>query len=277
MNNYFQDKTVIVTGASKGVGAATARIFANARANLVIVARNSTALKAISDELQVKTRVMPVAMDVSNYSECENLISQSIIEFSSIHFLINNAGCHKRGLVEDVDPIDHGEMIDVNLKAPIILSRMVIPHMRKSGGGAIINVSSLAGRTPVPGSASYSASKSGLRAFTYSLASELKNSQIKLGVISPGPINTGFIMSNIDAVSDITFSQPISTPNKVAKEILKLCVNKRQEKSIPMISGFLTTITYLFPRFSSFLQPLLEAKGRRVKEKLKIRNKNISL
>ena len=168
-------------------------------------------------------------------------------------------------------------MIDVNLKAPIILSRMVIPHMRKSGGGAIINVSSLAGRTPVPGSASYSASKSGLRAFTYSLASELKNSQIKLGVISPGPINTGFIMSNIDAVSDITFSQPISTPNKVAKEILKLCVNKRQEKSIPMISGFLTTITYLFPRFSSFLQPLLEAKGRRVKEKLKIRNKNISL
>ena len=84
MNNYFQDKTVIVTGASKGVGAATARIFANARANLVIVARNSTALKAISDELQVKTRVIPVAMDVSNYSECENLISQSIIEFSSI-------------------------------------------------------------------------------------------------------------------------------------------------------------------------------------------------
>ena len=115
----------------------------------------------------------------------------------------------------------------------------------------------------------FEASKFGLRAFTFALAQELEGSGIKLAAVSPGPIDTGFIMSNIDNVADITFSQPMSTGDDVANEILKLCVNARRERSMPPISGLLTTMSYLFPWLGKRLQPLLNAKGRRVKRRLK--------
>jgi short-subunit dehydrogenase len=186
-----------------------------------------------------------------------------------VHVLINNAGYHERGLVESVPIDDLGKMIDVNLRAPIILSRLALPYLKQAGGGAIINVASLAGRTAVPGAATYSATKFGLRAFTMALAEELKDTAVKVAVVSPGPIDTGFIMSNIDEVTDLTFSQPISTADEVAEEIMKLCVNNKRERSMPPVSGVLTTLTYLFPSFARTLRPALEIKGKQVKRKLK--------
>jgi len=269
MDMNFEDKTIIITGGSEGVGAATAHRFAAAGANLVLVARTRKNLDRISDELTGQTRVLTVRMDVSDAEQCSSLFKKAMQEFGSVHVLVNNAGFHMRGLAENIDPQDLATMIDVNLKAPIILSRLAIPYIRESGGGAIINVASLAGRAPIPGAATYSASKFGLRAFTFALGQELAGSGIKVAAVSPGPIDTGFIMSNIDSVADITFSQPISTGSEVAEEIMKLCVNNKRERSMPPISGLLTMVSYLFPAFSKFLQPLLIAKGRRVKKRLK--------
>jgi len=87
--------------------------------------------------------------------------------------------------------------------------------------------------------------------------------------VSPGPIDTGFIMSNIDNVTDLTFSQPIVTADEVADEIMKLCINDKRERSMPPISGLLTTLSYLFPGFGRMMRPLLLARGRRVKRELK--------
>lgn len=269
MDNNFKEKTIIITGGSEGVGAATARKFANAGANLVLVARSKKNLDLIAEELRPKTSVKTVAMDVSDTDACTNLFKKAEFEFGNVHVLINNAGYHSRGLAENIGIEDLGQMIDVNLRAPIILSRLAVPYLRQAGGGAIINVGSLAGRTPVPGSATYSASKAGLRAYTMALASELRRSSIKVAVVSPGPIDTGFIMSNIDNVTDLTFSQPISTADEVADEIMKLCVNDKQERSMPPISGFLTTMTYLFPGIGRVMRPIFERRGRRVKRKLK--------
>jgi len=269
MDNNFKDKTVIITGGSQGVGAATARKFADAGANLVLVARRKKGLENMAEELRPKTRVEIVAMDVSDLDACTNLFKKAEFEFGSVHVLVNNAGFHERGPVENVAIDDLGKIIDVNLRAPIILSRLAIPYLRQSGGGAIINVGSLAGRTPVPGSATYAASKAGLRSFTMALAEELRGSPIRVAVVSPGPIDTGFIMSNIDIVTDLTFSQPISTAEEVADEIMKLCINDNRERSMPPISGFLTTMTYLFPGIGRVMRPLLESRGRRVKRRLK--------
>ena len=269
MDENFNDKTVIITGGSQGVGAATARKFADAGANLVLVARSKRALESMAEELRPKTRVETVTMDVSDMDACTNLLKKAEFEFGSVHVLVNNAGFHARGPAASIAPDDLGKMIDVNLRAPIILSSLTIPYLRQSGGGAIINVGSLAGRTPVPGSATYSAGKSGLRAFTMALAEELRDSPIKVAVVSPGPIDTGFIMSNIDVVTDLTFSQPISTADEVADEIMKLCINDKRERSMPPISGLLTTMTYLFPGIGRVLRPILESRGRRVKRRLK--------
>ena len=269
MDNNFKDKTVIITGGSEGVGAATARKFADNGANLLLVARGKKNLELIAEELRSKARVEIMAMDVSDEDACANLFRKAAFDFGEIHVLINNAGYHVRGPVESIASDELGKMIDVNLKAPIILSRLVVPYMREAGGGAIINVASLAGRLPVPGAATYSATKFGLRAFTFALGDELKHAGIKLAAVSPGPIDTGFIMSNIDNVTDLTFSQPIVTADEVADEIMTLCVNDKRERSMPPISGLLTTVSYLFPGLGNMLRPLLLAKGRRVKRELK--------
>ena len=265
----FNDKTVIVTGGSEGVGAAAARKFADAGANLMLVARNKKNLEAIAAELRDKTRVEIFAMDVSDPKECVNLFKKAEFEFGRIDVLVNNAGFHARGVVEDVTAEDLGRTIDVNLKAPIVLTRIALPFLREAGGGAIINVASLAGRTPVPGSAAYSASKFGLRAFTFALAEELRDTGIKLAVVSPGPIDTGFILADIDKTSDLTFSQPMSTADEVAQVILDLCGNNQREQSLPRTSGWLTTVSYLMPWLWRALRPALERKGERVKKALK--------
>ena len=265
----FKDKTVIITGGSEGVGAAAARLFAEAGANLMLVARNRKNLEAIAAELRDKSRVEIFPMDVSDADSCVDLFKKTQFEFGRIDVLVNNAGFHARGYVETVSAEDLGRTIDVNLKAPIMLTRLALPHIHEAGGGAIINVASLAGRTPVPGSAAYSASKFGLRAFTFSLAEEIRDSDIKLAVVSPGPISTQFILADIDTTSDLTFSQPMSSAEEVAQAILDLCGNKQRELAMPAISGVLTTASYLMPWLGRALRPALERKGSRVKKELK--------
>jgi short-subunit dehydrogenase len=265
----FKDKTVIITGGSEGVGAATARAFAAAGGNLMLVARGKKKLEAIAAELRDKTRVEIMPMDVSDLDACADLFKKTHFEFGRIDILVNNAGFHERGPVESVETDDLAAMIDVNLRAPIVLSRLALPHLVEAGGGAIVNVGSLAGRTPVPNSATYSATKSGLRAFSHALAEEFHGGNIKIALVSPGPIDTGFIMTDVDRVSDLTFSQPISTAGEVAAVILDLCGNRKVEQSMPALSGFLTTLTYLMPWLGRIMRPALERKGARVKRRIK--------
>lgn len=265
----FNNKTVIITGASEGVGRAAAHQFAEAGANLMLVARGKKKLEEVAKSLREKTSVELFPMDVSDADACVDLFKKAQFEFGRVDILVNNAGYHSRGLVEDVEASELGRMIDVNLKAPIMLTRIALPYLQEAGGGAIINVGSLAGRAPIPNSATYSASKSGLRAFTYALGYELADSNIKLAVVSPGPIDTGFIMADIDATSDLTFSQPMSSADEVAQAILDLCGNDLREQSMPRLSGLLTTLAYLMPWLSPKIRPMLERKGAKVKAELK--------
>lgn len=266
----FNGKVVVITGGSQGVGAALARRFAHSGAKLLLAARGKKKLDVLAEELRPFTDVHVMAMDVCDVDACVNLLKKAEFEFGGVDILISNAGDHTRGPVENVSVEEMGRMIDVNLRAPIVLSRLALPYLRKSSGGAaIVNVGSLAGRVPVKNAATYSAGKAGLRAFTFALAEELRGEDIKLAVVSPGPIDTGFIMANLDVVADIIFSQPICTAEEVAEEVVKLCLNNRRERSIPPISGALTMVSYLFPSIGRLLQPLLEKRGRKVKRQLK--------
>jgi len=219
--------------------------------------------------LRDQTRVEIFAMDVSDADACVDLFKKANFEFGRIDVLVNNAGYHERGPVESIAVDDLAKMIDVNLRAPIMLTRLVLPYLREAGGGAIINVGSLSGRAPLQDYATYGASKAGLRSVTFSLAQELSDNKIKVAVVSPGPIDTGFIMANIDNTADITFSQPISTAEEVAQVILDLCGNDQREVAMPWVSGLLMTAVYLMPWLTRSLRPVLERKGAKVKAKLK--------
>ncbi len=265
----LNNKTVIITGGSEGVGAATARLFAEAGANLMLVARGKKKLEAIADDLRDKTRVEIFAMDVSDTDACVDVFKKAQFEFGSVNILVNNAGYHARGLVEEVAADELARMVDVNLRSPIILSRIALPYLREAGEGAIINVGSLAGRVVYPGASVYSATKSGLRLFTLGMAEELRGTGIKIGLVSPGPVSTGFIMDDMDKVSDITFSQPITSATDVAQAVLDLCSNTIRDDALPKISGVLTTLIGLMPWLGRALRPTLERKGQRVKKELK--------
>jgi|TARA_B110000438_G_C15811176_1_gene649725 short-subunit dehydrogenase len=272
MNSDFNNKTVIITGASAGVGAATARTFANLGANLVLVARGQVALDKITEELASITSVINIAMDINDASANESLLIKAAQAFGTVDVLINNAGFHQRGEVALNQANDLTKMVDINLRAPIQLSCLMLPYLQKAGGGAIVNVGSLAGRTPLQGAATYAATKAGLRAFTYSLADELQNTGIYVGLVSPGPIDTGFIMSEIDQVEDIVFSQPMSSAQQVAYAIVSVARGEKTEISLPKISGWLTTVSYLFPKLRRALRPALYRKGRKMKEQYKQHN-----
>lgn len=267
----FQNKTVVITGASAGVGAACARAFADRGARLVLAARGLEALNAIAEELRRKTEVVTFPMDVANIEACNTLIELAVEKFGSLHVLVNNAGLHHRGPVESRKPQELADMVDVNLRAPLFLSAAALPHLRAAGGGAIVMVGSLAGRAPLQGAASYAATKAGLRAFTYSLADELRDSQIAVGVVSPGPIDTGFIMNEIDQVEDIVYSQPMSSAEQVADAVLQLAAGGSVEIALPKISGMLTTLSYLSPGMRRATRGLLDRMGRKNKEKYRRR------
>ncbi len=269
----FRDKTVIITGGSEGIGAATARLFAEAGANLVLVARNKKTLEAVAEDLRDKTQVAIFPMDVTDPDACVDVFKKATYEFGGVHILVNNAGYHARGDVAEVEAGDLARIIDVNLRAPIMLSRIALRYLGEETEAAIINVGSMAGRTPVPGSTTYSAAKAGLRFFTLALAEELRGSPIKIGLVSPGPVDTGFILADIDETADITLSQPMSTAEDVAQAILDLCGNTQREIAMPRITGVLATLTYLWPWLGRQMRPILERKGRRFKERYKAARK----
>ncbi len=274
MNKRFSGKTIIITGASAGVGAACARAFATQKANLVLVARGQQGLDIIEKELSAQTKVVTVAMDVSNVEQCLALLVKAEEEFGTVDVLVNNAGMHSRGDLETVDPADVGAMVDINIRAPLVLSCAAIPYLRRSGGGGIVMVGSLAGMAPLQGAATYSGTKAGLRAFAYALADEMRGTGIHVGVVSPGPIDTGFIMDEIDKVEDIVFSQPMSSPGDVADAVLSLAVGDKLEIPMPAASGKLTNLGYLFPKLRRYLRPKLYAKGRKNKDKYRNRQVN---
>jgi short-subunit dehydrogenase len=269
----FKDKTVIITGGSQGVGAAVARLFAEAGANLMLVARDKKNLETVAEELRDKTKVEIFAMDVTDADACVDVFKKAQFEFGRVDILVNNAGYHARGTVEAVDAAVLANVVDVNLRAPIMLSRIALPYLREAAEGAIINIGSLAGRVIYPGAATYSATKAGLRSFTLALAEELRGSRVKVGLVSPGPISTEFIMDDIDKVSDITFSQPMSSAEEIAQIVLDLCGNNIREESVPKKSGVLATVIGLMPWLGSLLRPSLERKGQRAKKRIKAERK----
>ena len=264
MMRRFAGKRVIVTGASGGIGAATVRQFVVEGARVALLARNRARLEAVADHMGgVDTLVVPA--DVTDSQAVGLAIERIATYFGGIDILVNNAGYHARGVFEERRFDELTRMIDVNLRAPAVLSRLVLPYLRRAGGGAIVNVSSLAGRVPSANTATYCASKSGLRAFSLALAEELEGSGITVSVISPGLVDTEFFAGQLERISALAFSQPVSTADEVAKTVLACAHDGRSERSVPALAGYMCFLGSLFPGGKRLLRPWLERRGQRKK------------
>ncbi|MES1924597.1 SDR family oxidoreductase [Salinisphaera sp. T31B1] len=259
--DVFTGRVVLVTGGSAGVGLASARAFASAGARVIVAARNAGRLKRVADAIGAT----PITADLSTVDGCRRLIASAVAVHGRLDILINNAGAHHRGPLIDRSDDELAAMVDVNLRAPVVLTRLALDHLRAAEHGAIVNVASIAGQMPLAGSATYSATKFGLRALTYALAEELSDTGIRVSVVSPGPVATDFILSDIDAVSDITFSQAMSSPEQIADLVLACAADGRIERSRPATARLMATVGYLIPALPRLLRPWLSARGRRAK------------
>lgn len=260
---------VIVTGASLGVGLATAQALARAGAHVVLVARRPEPLQEALATLDGGAdRHLVMATDVGDGAALQALVDATVQRFGRLDGLVNNAGAHFRGPALNQPADKLATMVDVNLRAPIALSRMALPHLVQTQG-FIVNVASLAGRLPLDGAATYSATKFGLRAFSLALREEVRDQGVDICVVSPGPIDTGFILDDIDQVDDIVFSQAMCSAEHVADMILDCARDGVAERAWPPTGAKLATLSYLVPGLRRKLKPLLKRKGARTKERLK--------
>ena len=230
-NTDMSGKTVLITGASRGIGAATARAFADAGANVALVARSTTEIAELAGEIGDKAIAIPC--DVSRYGEVRGAVDKTVETFGSLDVLVNNAGVvAPMGPLQDMDPEEWGKTIDINLKGVLHGIHAVMPGMIAKGGGTIINISSGAAHGPVDGWSAYCSSKAGAFMLTRVADKEARDKGLRVLGLSPGTVATEMQReikaSGVSPVSKLEWSDhiPAEWP---AKAILWMCTSDADE------------------------------------------------
>ncbi len=233
----IKDKVVIVTGASEGIGAATAKLLAARGAKVVLAARKAEVLKKMEAELPGS---FSVPTDMRKPDDIIDLVKKTIERFGRIDILINDAGQAQYGTIETVDVAGYQSIVELNVYGPLRSMQAVIPQMRKQGGGMILNVSSMVSKSYIPNLGSYASTKYALNALSLTARQELAKDKIIVSVFHPRMTGTNFGKNSIGArmftdlaSSPSTNNMPIDTPEAVAEKILKQIGSEEAESMMP--------------------------------------------
>jgi len=190
----LKNNTVVVTGASRGIGAEIARAFARQKCKLVLCGRNKELLKevAASCELSGKS-ITTIVADVRKPAGMKKIVDTAYKKFGTVNIFVNNAGVGYRRSIVEVAEAEYDATFDTNLKAVFLSFKELIPRMKEQGGGQIINVSSRAARKNDPGLAVYAASKAALNKLSECVAGEVRGDNIKICVVAPGYTATDLV------------------------------------------------------------------------------------
>ena len=187
----LQDKVVLITGASTGIGEACARAFARRGARLILTARSADELERVARSV-APAPAAAVPADLSRPEQAAALADRALVCYGRIDVLVNNAGVGLYLPFWLADRANVRRMMEVNFFAPLELIRGVLPHMRERGSGTIVNISSIAGKIPLPWLTLYSASKAALNFISDGLRMELRGTGIRITSVCPGYVSTGF-------------------------------------------------------------------------------------
>jgi len=188
----------LVTGAGRGIGRATALSLARAGCDVALVARTKSELDAVAAEVeQAGVRALVLLADVTDDAQVEAFLQHAVVELGSISILVNNAGVAPPRMVHGKAAVaEWDRMLATCLRAPMVLSRLLLPDMLVHQRGTIINIASVAGRGSHPGEAAYAAAKAGLIAFSHALFAEVRNSGVRVVAVCPGYVDTALIPQN---------------------------------------------------------------------------------
>ena len=252
----FNEKIVLITGASSGIGHASAIEFAKKGAKLILVSRNIEKLNKISEDLK-RFNVSPLVFecDVSDKTQV-NKISKTILDkFGSIDILVNNAGFAVYGSVYNLTIDEIESQMATNYYGMVYFVKNFLPSMIKKKSGHIVNVASVAASFGLPGIASYCASKFAMLGFSEGLKHELKGTGVGITVVSPIMVKTNFF--NHPSFKDMPQYSPTSlSPETVAKAIVKASNSSRLEIIVP---GFVRIAVWIKNTFPYLINPVLNS------------------
>ncbi len=191
MSENIEGKVVVITGASSGLGEATARLLSAQGASVVLGARRVERLRSLADELTGRGgKALAVATDVADRDQVKGLVDAAVQAYGRIDVMINNAGLMPQAPLERLKVDEWDRMIDVNIKGVLYGIAAALPHMQRQKAGHFVNVSSVAGHKVGPGFTVYAATKHAVRALSEGLRQEVKRYNIRTTVISPGAVAT---------------------------------------------------------------------------------------
>lgn len=236
MTDNITGKTVVITGASSGMGEATARHLAEKGASVVLGARRTDRIDALAAEIMAAGgKAIAVATDVTKRDDLQRLVDAAIETYGRIDVIINNAGVMPLSPLERVKIDEWDQMVDVNLKGVLYGVAAALPHMIAQKSGHIINVASVAGHKLFAGSAVYSATKFAVRAFSEGLRQEMAPHNIRTTIMSPGAVKTELL----DHISDKDVQQAnqdyvgqVGVPAETLARLVAFAINEPEDVSL---------------------------------------------
>lgn len=249
MYRSLKGRVVLITGASSGIGAVTAKLLAEKEAIPVLTARSSDKLQELSEQIEGVHAVQ--AMDVTDAGQVRETVEQVVRTFGKVDILLNNAG-YGEFIPFGEAPLEHFEqMMDVNYMGVVRCAKAVFPYMQAAGEGHIVNVASLAGKIGTAKSSAYTATKHAVIGLTEALRQECRGTGILVSAVNPGPIDTPFFRR---ADPDGTYVRNVGwlmmQPEQVARAIVKVMERRLPEVDLPRIAAAGVRIRRMFPRWT---------------------------
>jgi short-subunit dehydrogenase len=264
--SYFAACTVLITGASSGIGREFARQLAPTVSTMILVARRSERLEALELELKVinpQVEIFCRQLDLRDQAELERFCNWLDESDLSVDFLVNNAGLGDHGLFAEGEWERIGAMLRVNVFALTYLTFRVLPAMRKAGAGAILNVGSAAGLLPLPNVAVYAATKAYVISFSEAIRAELRSANVSVTALCPGPVSTEFFKAASrggQTISNLAPDFMVVTVQEVVRQALD-AVRQDRARVIPglFVNLAMTSVAFL-PMFVKRLFYLAQVK-----------------
>jgi short-subunit dehydrogenase len=254
---HFQGKTVLVTGASSGIGRCVALDYAREGADLVLAARSKDKLESLASEIRSlgKTAwVFPV--DLSIPGEAVKVVQKALKEAGKIDILVNNAGIGYVEVVADLDMAKAREMFEIDFWSAVEATRAVLPHLVRRGSGQIINVSSIAGKRAFPASSMYNAAKFALEGFTEALRVEVMQCGIDVIAICPSVTGTDFFEHPYvkdSALREQSRSVKPMTPEAVSRALIRASKKRKRDVHLTLLGWLAVRLNPWIPGIMDFV------------------------
>ena len=232
MANKLKGKTAIITGASAGIGWASALALAEEGANLVLTGRRAERLDVLEDKIRVLgAQAVSVVGDARDESTAQKTVASALTAFGGLEFLINNVGVGNYKNLVETSVEDYDEMMDSNMRTTFLFTRYAVPHMIERGSGTVLMISSMAGKYGFAGEAVYCATKFAQVGFAQALDKELRPHGIKVGLICPGGVKTEFALGKGRTEESVAASGMLD-PQDVASAVLLACTQSAGSRII---------------------------------------------